>query len=742
MNKSLLLSPFFLLLALASCGDLKNQSQAKNHIKEFSNGASLNTFKNDQGDWGIIVENTSLTSFKQPYPVEIEWHKDSTDIFSKNIGYTHVTKFKDGFSGEAKLEFNDVVFVVSDEWKLNENVLELSRELKVEGDGPGGFLSAITFDHALSKKEVKYFAPGMIYGDNSYITKDAIGGEQGGNATWIREDRLPAPMFGIYAKDGSSLTILNPEPRGNTTKADSRDRKVVTMVDERFKFGAIGAEESEGRLRLGYKWPGTEGETTYRGYYFPGGQVHEWRRRYHPVKNGFTQNYKVVFRVENQEKSYPDFYRNAWRWAWGNLKPALNEQNIEAAQRSLVDMLAKRVETNGKITGLSNLINFEQDKIEKTVHNPFSKTVMGFTGKALESANFLLQDAEEDSRPIAKEHREKGLAVINSFLKLKLDPPAGEGFFWEDSAPAPALPRLKRVFIRSFGDGLKSILKAAKREKELGKPHPEWVAWAQSYADWLLPQQTENGGFPRAWEPVTGKVVEPSLKSSYNVIPYLLLLTELTGNEKYEAAAISAGEYSWQSGQSDGIFVGGTIDNPDVVDKEAGTLSLEAYLALYSTTKDKKWLERAKMAANFAETWIYIWDVPMPEDENDADLHWKKGVSTIGLQLISTGHSLVDAYMAFDTDEYAKLSVYSNDAHYMDVASILLHNTKGMLGLPERTYDLPGPGWQQEHWSLAPERGIGRKRAWLPWVTTSQLNGIFGLKDFDENLYEELIRDR
>ena len=109
-----------------------------------------------------------------------------------------------------------------------------------------------------------------------------------------------------------------------------------------------------------------------------------------------------------------------------------------------------------------------------------------------------------------------------------------------------------------------------------------------------------------------------------------------------------------------------------------------------------------------------------------------------GVQLISSGHSLVDAYMAFDTDEFARLYQITGDKHYLDVARLLLHNTKNMLALPGRTFDLATPGWQQEHWSLAPRRGYGLHRGWLPWVATSQLNGIFGLMDLDGDMYHEL----
>jgi hypothetical protein len=50
--------------------------------------------------------------------------------------------------------------------------------------------------------------------------------------------------------------------------------------------------------------------------------------------------------------------------------------------------------------------------------------------------------------------------------------------------------------------------------------------------------------------------------------------------------------------------------------------------------------------------------------------------------------------------------------------------------------------WQQEHYSLAPPRGQGLHRLWLPWVATSQRNGIFGLMDFDPKLFEDLAARR
>jgi hypothetical protein len=248
----------------------------------------------------------------------------------------------------------------------------------------------------------------------------------------------------------------------------------------------------------------------------------------------------------------------------------------------------------------------------------------------------------------------------------------------------------------------------------------------------------DGGGFTRSWEPGTGKVRSASTTGTFNVVPFYVQLHGLTGHQAYLDAAVRAGEFSWSHGQSDGRFTGGTIDNPDVVDKEAATIALEGFLALHEVTKDPRWLERARVAANIAETWMYIWNVPMPADADDAALQWKRGTPTVGLQLIATGHSLVDAYMAFDVGNYARVSRLTGDAHYLEVARILLHNTKAMVALPGRPLGLRGPGWQQEHYCLSLPRGVGRHQLWLTWVAMSQLRGINDLIAFDPKLYAEL----
>ena len=690
------------------------------------------------GEYGVVFAAGSR--FSRAHPVEIEIADRSlgtTTRFAR--GYESAVRTADGFIGKATLAAAGARFVVEDNWTRRGDVVTVRRKLRVEGSAEGGFVSAITLATAVPvhRDDVDLFVPGMIYGSPRNLEQSAIGGaglyESG---RWgelrIREDRTPAPLFGIRFKDGSSLAVIDSKPDAATTVEDARDLEAKPMVDRRFHFAAIGTRPEGEGVAVGLWFPGTEGEFTYSGGTYPGGHMKQWRRRFHPIENGLTQQYEVSFRF-SREEDLPSFCRGAWRWAWSVMEPKLNWQDIEAVQRSLIDMLGERAEkTPDGRTGISNYIDSVADVPGDR------KAILGFTGKNLEAAEFLLEDASRDTGSRAEKHRAIASAIFDSFAKLKVAPPEGEGFNLDTGSTALAIPRDKRVYLRSFGDDVKATLRAVKRERAAGREHPRWLAWSREFADWLLTGQQPAGGFPRAWEPGTGKVVDASAASTYNAVPLLVLLSDLTGEKKYLAAAIRAAEFSWEHGQARGKFVGGTIDNPDVIDKEAGTLSLEAYLSLYEKTRESKWLDRAKVAADYAETFIYIWNVPMPDDEDNAKLHWKRGVPTTGLQIIATGHSLVDEYMAYDTDEFAKLSVYAKDPHYLEVARILLHNTKAMLALPGRTYDLRGPGWQQEHWSLAPVRGFGLHRGWLPWVATSQLNGIVGLREFDPALFQQL----
>jgi hypothetical protein len=317
--------------------------------------------------------------------------------------------------------------------------------------------------------------------------------------------------------------------------------------------------------------------------------------------------------------------------------------------------------------------------------------------------------------------------------------PAGEGFDIR-TGKATAVRGEPAFSLRATGEGMRNMVDVYHRELALGRQHPEWLNWVNSYSDWLLTQQREDGSFPESWQGGTGKVTNTSGATSYAAVPLLVRMSRETGDKKYLDAAIRAADYIWADYGSRGGYIGAT--GGDVADKESGMLSTEAFLDLYDRTKEPKWLERAKSAGDYAETYIWLWNVPMAPGLPDSELGWKHGVSTVGVTGIASNvPGEVDEYLDWAVPYYARLYKYTSDVHYLDVARILLHDTKSMLALPGRIYDLKGPGWQQEHWRMGPGiRGIGAHRTWLPWISVNHLHGIIGLEELDPVLYQKLTK--
>jgi hypothetical protein len=372
----------------------------------------------------------------------------------------------------------------------------------------------------------------------------------------------------------------------------------------------------------------------------------------------------------------------------------------------------------------------------------WTMVAMGFVGKNIECADLLLREAERDPGERGERIRETGLSIISSLIEaLPTVPLEGTGYDlatgepWDHIWVAP--------WLRNATEDMRVLVQAYQRERELGRMHPEWFAWVKTYVDWLLEQQREDGSFPRRWERGSEVVAEETGTTSYAPVPLLVLLSDETGDPRYREAAERAADYVWSNWGSRGLFIGGASDNPNITDKEAGMLSLEAFLSLYEATRETKWLERARAAADFTETWMWIWNLPMPLDADDDELNYKRGVSTIGPQGISALHAgSVDEYLDWSVPTYARLYKYTGDEHYLDVASILLHATKSMVALPGRQYDLKGIGWQQEGWRFRPGgagRGTSGHRFWLPWISANHLAGIMGLDDLDPALRQRVI---
>jgi len=722
------LSPFLIALAVA------HAETSKIEVGHLQSGATISLERSTSGSWGIVVEGGTTPHIGQSQPAKIEVFERPGEIHQLSAGYKRFKKVENGVDALAEVRYGDhVVFRVQDHWDCKGAVLSLQRTVDVRGNAEGGFYSAITFDlnRSTAWSDVSFMAPGAIYGDPTYDGDRSPGGTLNYAAKHLvmREDILAAPLFALSFKNGSSVALLDPSPRGDSTEEETKLTKLV-MTDPRFQFGSLGAwEDGDNVVKFGFRFPGTVND-------FAGARnepaTSRWVRRYHPIQHGFSQHYQVNFRF-GQSQSFRQVTRDSWRWAWDTLTPPVNYIDVDQMQRVLIDHLADQVETINGRTAIPFVLSTVNDKKNWN----WSMVAMGFVGKNLECADQLLREGDRDTTERGQRMRQLGLAIIASNIQaLSAVPLQATGYDIQNGKPWDHI--WLAPWLRNATEDMRVLVRAYRRERLQGRQHPEWMEWVKNYVDWLILQQREDGSFPRRWKPGSNEVAEPTGTASYNPVPLLVLMTEETGDSKYQRAAIRAADYVWTAFGSRGLFVGGASDNPNITDKEAGMLSMEAFLSLYESTKDPKWLERAQAAGDFAESWIWIWNLPMAIDADDAQLHWKKGVPTVGLQgitALNTGG--VDEYLDWAVSSYAKLFNYTKDEHYLQVARVLLNDTKSMVALPGRQYDMKGIGWQQENFRLGPGpngRGVGSHRFWLPWISANHLYGITGLEEYDPTL--------
>lgn len=788
--------PFILglsLLLMSSCSQ-----RNKLIMGSLDSGASVSFQKDSTGTWGIEISAKDFPVFTQHKPAQIEIFRDDNDVKILAKGYESIKNENGTFIATAKLSLGtSAAFDIEDRWNLKGNVLNVNRKVNVTGTIDAGFLSAIKLitEPGLNWEDINYFAPDVLYGDPTYDGETSPGGTLAYNSKCftIREDYISAPLFGLSFKNGNWAAVLDLAPDGATTQEETTSPATTPVIDEHLRFGAVGAKETAtGGVEFGFWLPGTTIEFT--GGFGASGTIppsQVVRRRYNPVNDGFTQSYQVGFRLGRGD-SFNSLVRDSWRWAWESLKPQVTPVDIEAARVAMIDHLADHVLVKGDMAGVGFLYDAvtgnpgsyrrpttpqspgmpldagspkrpaniplgrngltsdearEMQSFARTLGvdlDPganelalWPKIIMGFVAKGIESADQLLREADRDPGPRGQRMRELGLKMIDSFVKrVPMSPPSGTGFNLMTGKPDCQSAGI--VTIREPSEDIRTLIDVIRRERKMGREHTGWMTWCKQFGDWLVLQQRSDGSFPRSWNAGSGTPREESGTSSCIPVPLLVKLTEETGDTKYLECAIRAAEYTWQTYGSRGVFIGGATDNPNVTDKEAGMLALEGYLILYENTKDTRWLERSMAAANFAESWIWIWNIPMPVGADPATLGWKPGVPTTGVNGITARGSGVDEYMAWSVPAYARLYRYTNDEHYLDVARILLLNTKAMLAIPGRTYDLLGPGWQQENWSMGRNRGNGSHRSWLPWVSVNHLHGITGLEELDPELFKRL----
>ena len=645
----------------------------------------------------------------------------------RDIPYKRVHERDGAVIGEAVfVTKNGSELSVRDTYTERDRLLKIEREVVVlkRGDDDLGFQTKISFYCAASDelRDFEYFSPGQWYLDNKFAADFALGKDMNLQYYWRKETYSGLPMFAMRHK-ASDETISMSRWAADATlpSIDRTTTENYAYVDPRITVGSFGVSKARPEaltytyyghmmatplpdaacdgVSIDYIYPAVNGQQPSRGVgpYTTARPLSNitW---VHPMRPGFSQRYAVAVAFGR----YGDFaamLRGTWRSAYARLKDRLFDVDNALLFENMMRFLKVVTRRFGEACGtpfVAQLPDFDP--------NSFSAEI-GFVGQQAGIGYQLLRWGRLNGDD---EAIEKGLGILEFWTNHTM---TGAGFprLWVHLAAHQAEPQ--PLWVRQIGDGMEAILDAYVFEKKRSISHENWLDYCAHTADWLVDHQNADGSFYRSYLD-DGSCCMDSKASTQCVVRFLVQLYLVTGNRACYDAALKAGEWSYQHQYRLFEYRGGPCDTSDIMDKESGIYAMFAYMALYDLTGEAKWLEAACGAADYTETFTFVWDFPV---HNPYPAHPFNRWHISGQSNVSVGTAGGDIYMAACSYAYYRLYLLTGDAHYCDFAEFLNRNCKqandvdGSCG-----YRYVGLVNEGAHFS---EQEYRSRYHWLPWCT-------------------------
>ena len=676
---------------------------------------------------GIIVEKGGRTLYFNARPVYVSVKTYAAINEFRDMAYEHAEEKEGTATGEALfVTGNGSEVFVRDVYTVQDNALKVVRhaEVRKRSSDDLGFQTKISFYQAVSDelRDFEYFSPGQWYRNNEYAADFALGKDMDLQYYWRKETYSGLPMFAMRHKEsGETVAMSRWAADATLPSVDRTATENYAYVDPRMTVGSFGVSKARPEaltytyyghmmatplpdtacdgVSIDYIYPAVNGQQPSRGI----GPVRTaqpltnitW---VHPMREGFCQDYAAAVTF-GCYRDFGSMMRGTWREVYPRLKDRLFEVDNALLFDNMMRFLKEVTRQFGEAWGtpfVAQLPDFDP--------NSFSAEI-GFVGQQAGIGYQLLRwgRLEGDAEAVTK-----GLGILDFWADHTMTD-AGYPRLWVHLSTHQDEPQ--PLWVRQIGDGLEAVLDAYVFEAKRGIFHENWMDYCVRTADWLVKTQNGDGSFYRSYRD-DGSCCMDSRASTQCVVRFLVQLYLVTGNEEYLQTALRAGEWSWLNQYKLFEYRGGPCDTSDILDKESGIYAMFAYIALFDVTGDRKWLEAACGAADYTETFTFVWDFPV---HNPYPAHPFNRNHISGQSNVSVGMAGGDIYMAACSYTYYRLWLLTGDPHYCDFAEFLNRNCKqandvdGSCG-----YRYPGLVNEGAHFG---EQEYRSRYHWLPWCT-------------------------
>lgn len=694
------------------------------------------SFGKTASGYGVSVVNgdTDEVMFVSEEPVKMNVREKTTTLLgtflekSYSASYQKISQKDYGFlcSGTVETENGSKVYV-EDAYYLKGGTFAVSRrtQVKEENKKDVGFETAYSLaDPSGSTKysDFEYFIPSIIYKDTNDMVGGAIASGLNVDKMYVKETRTGLPLAMLRKKDtGYSVAIAHLNPQISVDGETGGGYNGAVNSD--LQYGSIGYTVKKG-ISVDFCYPSAEGPITYDS-------GAGWSKIYHPVTVGTVQNYSLSI-LPSKEESFSRSLSEIWWEAYAAETPDVTDKiEIDKIYDYNIEVFDDTFKTfgTGTVTAAGVPWSIRLSTGESTEYT----FQMGFVGQQTSVGHQMLRTgyATGNDELIAK-----GKAIVDFWTSPTIMSDALPIVWWDprdnDSA---GHSRGYPSFLRCFVDGMEGILDAYRVAKENGQDYTQWKNAVLKTADFLVNNQNDDGSYYRAYN-TNGTVCTDTSDNRFQgtsklntpiAVRFLAKTYELTGEDKYKNAAVSAAEYSYRELYlNKEKFVGGTPDNANTVDKEASIYAMYCFNAAYALTKEGKYLQAAEYAAACAMSWVYCYDFACPSSSANASSNPFSRGGVSGFSLIATGHSGADNYSAYMYYDLFKLYVFTGKEGYLSAARFLQNNTK-------LSTDYDGTmGWKYR--AIGPEASVvcdfsfSTVGVWLPWSGIANIEPITNMR--------------
>ncbi|MGC9342186.1 MAG: hypothetical protein ACP5E3_05760, partial [Bacteroidales bacterium] len=275
-----------------------------------------------------------------------------------------------------------------------------------------------------------------------------------------------------------------------------------------------------------------------------------------------------------------------------------------------------------------------------------------------------------------------------------------------------------RHLVRKSADVVYYLVKQFFMLKDQGDKVPEeWIEKIKMVANiyghvWEKYSQTGHFLDTRTNEIVIGG------STSGAILPAgLVLLSRLSSDNSYLDLAEKIAEHYFSDYLRKGISCGGVGDALQNIDCESSYALCESFILLFEETRNRKWLDRASLAADYYSTWIMSYNYEFPPHST----HGKLGMKTMGTVLANTQNKHgCPGICTYSGVALLNIYRYTGNEFYIQLLEDIVRAIPQYLSTKERPINGLEEGWVSERINTTDWlEGIGETMNGSTWAETS-----------------------